>query len=158
MFASMPLLREDSFPPSPALVPSAYNDDIQSLLLAAALQLEEIEGLDTTFKGKARENAPVSDAQLALQAYNADTVVLKSYLEGLRFAQSLHSAISLDWELLEALSSQEAQAQEDRRIAIQLAQGRQSTASPSPVTSRNVSRRTSSSSLGTVIAGPSFTG
>jgi hypothetical protein len=96
--------------------------DEQSAALIIQLQLEDIENLFSTFKGKHREDEP-SDAELALRQYKQELDVNASIISDRRMTQSIARAVQSDGIIMTESLYQEKVAARDREMARQLTGG-----------------------------------
>lgn len=97
--------------------------DAETSLLIAQLALEDIAHISTAHKGKARADAPLSDAELALQLQADDMHAIMQLVLDMRFARSLDCALGSDGRYLDAARIVEQGAEDDRRAALALQNG-----------------------------------
>lgn len=102
---------------------SAVEFDTASELLVAELALDDIAAVQATRKGKAREDAPRSDEDIAfdLQATSLNTLV--DTLQDHRFALSIDRAIEYDAPHLQRFSLINQAECDDHRVAVALGHG-----------------------------------
>jgi hypothetical protein len=93
--------------------------DGSTVALILQLQLEDVEAICNTHKGKGRGNE-ISDAELALRLYQRDLEQNATILSDKRIAESINDAAQLDDGLISASILQEQTAAQDRSIACQL--------------------------------------
>jgi hypothetical protein len=96
-------------------------------LLVARFQLEDVQALQNDSKGKARYDAPLTDAQHALLLTQALLEADIQLIQDEHLAKSLARASELDGDALDAFLHQEALARRDRELAQRLSRA-QSTA------------------------------
>ncbi|KAF9259012.1 hypothetical protein L218DRAFT_875761 [Marasmius fiardii PR-910] len=97
-------------------------DDATSLLIAQ-LHIQDVQNVTDRRKGKSRENAPLTDEELAFQT-QAD--ILNDFLLVLsdkRFAESVNNAVETDLNLVEMMGTVEQAAEDDHRYATALSHG-----------------------------------
>ncbi|KAG6371884.1 hypothetical protein JVT61DRAFT_8886 [Boletus reticuloceps] len=97
--------------------------DTASEILVAETVLNDIAAVQATRKGKAREDAPRSDADIALDLQAASLTALISVLQDHRFALSIDRAIESDAHQLGRLSLVERAERDDHRAAVALREG-----------------------------------
>ena len=97
--------------------------DDETYALIARLCLDDIRDINASRKGKSREGAPPTDAQLALQ-HQAEIAlgVLESSRDH-RLAQSIDTALQTDNASVNALALMERIARDDREAALALSRG-----------------------------------
>lgn len=83
------------------------------------LQLQELLELEKQQKGKQPEGQ-LSDAEFAAEIFRNELLLSVQSLQDRMLARSHAYAVHSDWRLVEALSVDEGQAAEDRRVAEQL--------------------------------------
>jgi hypothetical protein len=97
--------------------------DDETYALIARLCLDDINDINASRKGKARQGDPLTDAQLALQ-YQAD--IAFGVLESTRdrhLARSIDAALETDNASIDAFTFLERMAREDREAALALHRG-----------------------------------
>ncbi|KAF2134353.1 hypothetical protein P153DRAFT_279412, partial [Dothidotthia symphoricarpi CBS 119687] len=88
-------------------------------LIALNLQLEELGVLSQTSKGKHAVNNP-PDYEVAFASFQAELQDYKTFLDDQKLAQSIGAAVHTDGVLIGDITTQDLQAHEDRRYAVQL--------------------------------------
>ncbi|KFA75374.1 hypothetical protein S40288_01978 [Stachybotrys chartarum IBT 40288] len=96
--------------------------DEATLGLIIELQLQDIEALASSSKGKQRDGE-VPDPVAAVDAYKEELEVLRQSVRDAVMSRSLADAVRLDGDAITALELNEQQAREDRRIAQQIHAG-----------------------------------
>ncbi|KAI9154766.1 hypothetical protein HJFPF1_07323 [Paramyrothecium foliicola] len=96
--------------------------DSLSLRLAIELQLEDLQGLTSSRKGKHPEGQ-FPDRDLAVDAYKAELELLHQANSDAALCQSIADAVRLDGGAIEQFARHEHQAAEDRRHALRLHSG-----------------------------------
>lgn len=104
---------------------SCEDDATASLVLQ--LQLEDLEELSKSSKGKQREDAPVDDFALATSLYKAELDLTASTILDRNLSWSIARAVRDDGELIDDWKEQEYQAARDRKVALHLAKSVDST-------------------------------
>lgn len=97
--------------------------DLETEILIASLIIEDLEEIQNARKGKSRANAPMIDDQLALQEQLTSMMSHMTFLEDIRLAKSLDTALRLDRHCLEALSVIDQAETEDHNAALALQRG-----------------------------------
>ena len=88
-------------------------------ILALALQLEEINDREETKKAKyTPDNIP--DLEVAYTNYLAEIEAHLAFLRDVKFAHSMANAVDADADAIAEIAQIETQAQEDRRVAVQM--------------------------------------
>ena len=88
-------------------------------IVALALQLEEITYREETKKAKyTPDNIP--DLEVAYAEYLTEIEAHLAFLKDVKLAHSIASAVDADAEAIAEIAQVEAQAQEDRRVAVQM--------------------------------------
>lgn len=100
--------------------PDEQVPDTCSELLIAELILNDIAAVQATQKGKARENAPRSDQDIA---FDLQAALLIGVLRDHQFASSLDHAIESDARQLRRLELLERAEYDDHRAAVALRDG-----------------------------------
>ncbi|KAJ3547557.1 hypothetical protein NMY22_g1602 [Coprinellus aureogranulatus] len=103
---------------------TSLDDDLDSALLIAQLQLEDALEVSRGRKGKARATAPRTDEELAFEIQAQELGAYKQLYEDYTLAKSLNDALSQDADLLDAYRVMEEAAQADRRVAELVSRGR----------------------------------
>ncbi|CCF36037.1 IBR finger domain-containing protein [Colletotrichum higginsianum] len=96
--------------------------DDETLHLVLQVQLEDLESVKRSSKGKNRQDE-ISDAELAAEAYESE---LKSHIlliSDRSMCKSMAKANQLDGRLVSILVNQEKQAAQDREVALRLSRG-----------------------------------
>lgn len=97
--------------------------DEETALLIAQLSLDDLVELETSRKGKAREDVPPTDEE---RAFDIQRQLLEEFLrfdQDRRLAQSLDNALDVDQDILAVLCDVERAADDDRRAAEALSRG-----------------------------------
>jgi hypothetical protein len=100
-------------PPHPSR-PAHLDDEIMAL----TLQLEEIESNSSSRKGKHRADCPPPDFCVASSVYQAEIQQAIESLTDLKFAHSIARAVDTDAQAIRQIGQEEAQGEEDRRLAL----------------------------------------
>jgi hypothetical protein len=91
------------------------------------LQLDELELLSRSSKGKDREGEAAADYDLALELYKAEVASCALVLADSSMCRSIARAVSLDHRTIDEAAREELQSRRDRELALRLAeQGRHS--------------------------------
>ncbi|KAK7026785.1 hypothetical protein VNI00_015443 [Paramarasmius palmivorus] len=101
----------------------AQVDEDDTYLLIANLHLRDVEEANTGRKGKARDNAPLNDEELAFQL---QAEILRDYLVELgdrRLALSIGDALDSDQDVLQSIRLAEQGVEDDHRYAAALSFG-----------------------------------
>ncbi|KIJ16678.1 hypothetical protein PAXINDRAFT_74469, partial [Paxillus involutus ATCC 200175] len=98
--------------------------DTESELLVAELVLEDIAALEVSRKGKKRDDAPLSDEELAIQLQASSIQSFIGLLSDYQFASSIDRALETDASQLTALCNLDEAEHDDRQAAIALEGGR----------------------------------
>jgi hypothetical protein len=124
--------------PSPALstVELLITED-PSLEIVLRISLEEAVKRGEHLQGKAREGAPLTAEQLALQLHVTELEAVLQFALDSRFARSLERAVDEDAQMIQFFQEIEARELEDRMFALGLSQ-------PGPGTSVRPAEATSS--------------
>lgn len=77
--------------PRAAVIANNIDNEAAFLDLAVQLSLEDIDALQAAHKGKQRQGAPISDAELALNLFAEDARALAMFNNDRALAQSLAS-------------------------------------------------------------------
>lgn len=96
--------------------------------LVLQLQLEDIEQLTRTSKGKRREG-DIDDFQLALSLYTAEIQSNATCITDHQMSLSMRNAVRQDAKLIAKWTAQEAQATHDHGLALEIQNGGGATAS-----------------------------
>ncbi|VDC05688.1 unnamed protein product [Peniophora sp. CBMAI 1063] len=99
------------------------DDDIESLLLIAQLQLDDASEAQSRSTGKLREGSPSSDLQLALDSQVAFLHGYQRLLEDRKLAQSIDRALEQDQRMLGLFAAVDQGEQDDRQAALALSRG-----------------------------------
>ena len=106
-------------------------DDL-SLEIALRVSLEEATDRGEHIQGKAREDAPLTAEQLAIQLHVAELeAALRSALDS-RFARSVERAIDDDAQMIQFFQEMEEREREDRVLALGMRTGMSRSASRTP--------------------------
>ncbi|KAJ7110960.1 hypothetical protein C8R44DRAFT_933870 [Mycena epipterygia] len=97
--------------------------DAASAALISQLALDDIDDIRNSTKGKAREDSPPSDAELALRAYEEEVQNALRVSKDLELARSIDTALELDQPVLAVLSIVEDAVRDDHRYAEALEHG-----------------------------------
>ncbi|EPQ51128.1 hypothetical protein GLOTRDRAFT_141244 [Gloeophyllum trabeum ATCC 11539] len=97
------------------------NNDFMSLVIS--LQLEDLEAMEATDKGKARDDSGLGDTVYSI--YRAELEAMRRCLEDQKIAQSMDAALDADAGILEEVLREEAIARRDHELAVALSQGRE---------------------------------
>ncbi|KAI0611949.1 FAD/NAD(P)-binding domain-containing protein [Pyrenophora tritici-repentis] len=88
-------------------------------IVALSLQLEEINYREETKKAKyTPDNVP--DLEVAYASYLTEIETHLAFLKDVKLAHSIANAVDADAEVIAELAQVETQAQEDRRVAVQM--------------------------------------
>lgn len=104
---------------------ASLDQDIESALLIAQLQLEDALEVSKGRKGKSRAGTSLSDEEIAFQIQQAELGSWKQNYEDYTLAKSLNDAIERDTALLDAYRVMEEAAEADRRTAEAISRGLQ---------------------------------
>ncbi|KXH27720.1 IBR finger domain-containing protein [Colletotrichum simmondsii] len=107
-------------PPQPPML--CYEIDDESLRLVLQMQLEDLENIKESSKGKCRVDE-VSDLDLAVDAYHAELESQAVLAADRCMCKSMAKANQSDGRLITILTKQEHQATRDREAAIRLSNG-----------------------------------
>lgn len=118
---SAPIMEPGCSTPVPSL---STGEDDQTWALVASLALMDIEDVQSSRKGKGREDQPISDEELAFQLYAEEVNALLTSQSDLILARSVDSALRTDRGVLKRFASEEAAAARDREYALKLSRGR----------------------------------
>ena len=99
------------------------DDDIESLLLIAQLQLDDASEVHTRANGKQREGSAPNDLQLALESQVAFLEGYQRLLEDRKLAQSIDRALERDQRILGLFAAVDQGEQDDREAALALSRG-----------------------------------
>ncbi|CAE6999789.1 hypothetical protein P3342_001087 [Pyrenophora teres f. teres] len=88
-------------------------------IVALSLQLEEISYREETNKAKYTADK-VPDLEIAYASYLAEIEAYLAFLKDVKLAHSIASAVDADAEAIAELAQVEEQAQQDRRVAVQM--------------------------------------
>ncbi|TEB19942.1 hypothetical protein FA13DRAFT_297013 [Coprinellus micaceus] len=100
------------------------DDDLDSALLVAQLQLDDALEVSRGRKGKARATAPRTDEEIAFQIQAEELSSWKQMYHDHTLAKSLNDALDQDAALLEVYRVMEEAAHADRRVAELVSRGR----------------------------------
>lgn len=115
----------------------SMDDGLDDDIAALALQLEEINYYDEKRKGKCRENEP-PDSDLATSAFQAEVMSHMRFLYDQKLAHSIGRAVSADGPAIAEATQGESQAQQDRRLALQVNRDEHGSEAPPPPYTREV--------------------
>jgi hypothetical protein len=102
------------------LVPQAsHASHLDDELAALTLQLEELGIFSQGSKGKHPVDHP-PDIDVAFSSFQAELQAYKTFLDDQKLAQSIGAAVHSDSVIIGELTSQDVQAHEDRRFALEL--------------------------------------
>lgn len=93
------------------------DDDLDTQLLVTQVQLDDLATAQAQQKGKARIDAPASDAQVALHHQKVVLEEQQILLRDRRLAQSVHRAVDADREMLILMASVDQAERDDRAAA-----------------------------------------
>ncbi|PGH13339.1 hypothetical protein AJ79_03756 [Helicocarpus griseus UAMH5409] len=93
--------------------------DFKTLATVVELLQEDTTEAQENQKGKQVEGKP-SDAELALQLYQAELDACQTILQDHRMAQSMSQAVQEDAQVIATIAQEEDRAGNDRRMALQL--------------------------------------
>ena len=99
---------------------AAQGLDAQTLHAVIQLQLDELELLGRSSKGKGREGDAAADFDLALELYKAEVALCALALDDSSMCRSIARAVSSDRHVIEEAVGEELQARRDREFALQL--------------------------------------
>jgi hypothetical protein len=102
-------------------------------LAVLTLQLEEIALFSQGGKGKHRVDQP-PDIDVAFANFQAELQAYKTFLDDQKLAQSIAAAVHSDSILIGEFTSQDVQAHEDRRFALELSNNDPEIEAPPPST------------------------
>ncbi|KAF1848192.1 uncharacterized protein K460DRAFT_427193 [Cucurbitaria berberidis CBS 394.84] len=97
----------------------SHLDHLDDQIVALALQLEEINFREETNKAKYPVDE-VPDLEVAYANYLAEIEVHLAFLKDVKFAHSIANAVDADAQAIADITQTEAQAHEDRRVAVQM--------------------------------------
>ncbi|KAF2796595.1 hypothetical protein K505DRAFT_400921 [Melanomma pulvis-pyrius CBS 109.77] len=109
--------------------PSFLDDEITAL----SLQIEEINYRDETRKGKYPVH-DIPDLEVAYTNYLSEIEKHLTFLNDVKLAHSIAQAIDSDAPVIKELMQGESQAQEDRRLAVQMSNNDPELEAPPPYT------------------------
>lgn len=109
--------------------PSFLDDEITAL----TLQIEEINYRYETRKGKYSVD-DIPDLEVAYANYFSEIEKHLMFLNDVKLAHSIAQAVDSDAPVIEELTQEEAQAQEDRRLAVQMSSNDPELEAPPPYT------------------------
>ncbi|OHF02232.1 IBR finger domain-containing protein [Colletotrichum orchidophilum] len=121
-----------------------YDIDDASLRLVLQMQLEDLENIKQSSKGKSRIDE-VSDLDLAIETYNAELKTQAGLAADRCMCKSIVKANRSDCRLIEILTKQEKQATRDREAAVRLSNGAELGEDVSPTTPTTPSEATCAS-------------
>ncbi|KAJ3800624.1 hypothetical protein GGU11DRAFT_772557 [Lentinula aff. detonsa] len=96
------------------------SEDHLSFLLSSQLALDDIHNISLSRKGKARHGTPMTDEEYSFKVFKEENT---AFVDSLRLAFSLQSAIDTDQAILAKLSVEELGAVDDHRYAKALSLG-----------------------------------
>jgi len=99
-------------------------EDLETSRLIAQLTLDDITRIDFSRKGKAREDAPLTDEELAFRVQRECWEGILHALNDREIAEGLAAAMENDRPCLDVLTAVEQAAQDDRRAALALSEDR----------------------------------
>ncbi|PHH78173.1 hypothetical protein CDD80_7258 [Ophiocordyceps camponoti-rufipedis] len=105
--------------------------DEQSLQLILQLEGENIEQLKGNLKGKQRDGE-ASDFEIALRTYQESLDAARTQLQDRLICQSIARAVAADAAVIQACAGEEAQAVQDRRLAVNLSGNASTRTAPAP--------------------------
>jgi len=97
--------------------------DAETSALIARITLDDIEEIGLLRKGKERYDAPLTDADVALQAQAESLQTFLKVIEDYQFARSIDSALAVDQDCLAAFSLVAQGEEDDHRAALALYRG-----------------------------------
>ena len=97
--------------------------DVDTEILIAKLVLEDINDIEASRKGKSREDAPLTDEQLAIKEQAEASQELLGLLTDFRFALSMDEALEADRSHLAAFSVLNEGEEDDHLAALALSRG-----------------------------------
>ncbi|KAL1959908.1 hypothetical protein VTO42DRAFT_576 [Malbranchea cinnamomea] len=100
-------------------------------IAALALQLEEINCHSENSKGKYPEERP-PDSEVAFSSFQAEIQAHISFLNDLKLAHSIAQAVDTDGQVIAAITGEEADARQDRQLALQVNECGNSDTEPPP--------------------------
>lgn len=95
--------------------PTYLDDEIAAL----GLQLEEINFYETGRKGKYAVDHP-PDAEVAYANFQTELETYRGFLSDQKLARSIASAVDTDARVIAGIVQEEAEARDDRRMAVQI--------------------------------------
>ena len=99
-------------------------EDLETSRLIAQLTLDDITRIDLSRKGKAREDASLTDEELAFLMQRGYWEGIMRALEDRQIAEGLAAAMEVDRSCLRVLAVVEQAAQDDRCAALALSENR----------------------------------
>jgi hypothetical protein len=112
---------------------SSHPGPLDDELAALTLQLEEIGLFSQGGKGKHPIDQP-PDIDVAFANFQVELQSYKTFLDDQKLAQSIGAAVHSDSFLIGDLTSQDVQAHEDRRYALELSNNDPEIEAPPPTT------------------------
>ncbi|KAL0064162.1 hypothetical protein AAF712_008884 [Marasmius tenuissimus] len=97
-------------------------DDITYLLIAQ-LHLQDVDSINHSRKGKAKQETPLTDEEYAFQLQAELVNSFLGVMEDKRIAESLGAAIDTDLRLVEQIATREQAEEDDHRYAAALSRG-----------------------------------
>ena len=97
--------------------------DFETAALIAQLALEDLEGVKSGRKGKGRADSPLTDEEYAHDLQREHYSQLLAIAEDAKFAKSIADALASDGAYIEALTTAELAAADDRQAAEMLSRG-----------------------------------
>lgn len=98
--------------------------DVETAHLVLKVQLDDVHELSKRSKGKQKEGAPIDDFWVAVNIYHEELESAKRTLSDGGMSMSISRAVRDDGNLIREWAEEEAQAAEDRRLAVQLETGK----------------------------------
>ncbi|RAR06430.1 ariadne RING finger [Stemphylium lycopersici] len=111
----------------PASHPSCLDDELTALML----QLEELGVYSNTGKGKHPVGRP-PNIEIVYDQFQAELRDYKTFLDDQKLAQSIGAAVHTDGAIIEDVLSQNVQAHEDHRFALELSNNDPEIETPPP--------------------------
>lgn len=88
--------------------------------LILTLQIEDLESLAASWKGKAIEGSALTDSQIAVELQKAELEKRERILTDLRMARSISRAVQDDGATVAILTAEERRSAQDREIAYRM--------------------------------------
>ena len=96
------------------------DDDLDTQLLVTHVQLDDLAAVQAQQKGKARADAPASDAHVALHHQKVVLEEQQTLLRDRRLANSVNRAVDADREMLILMASVDRAERDDHEAALAL--------------------------------------